>query len=239
MLIRQGTLRTLSVDRRLACSLAAIAGALNTAAFRELSFFSANMTGNVSLLSIQVAAADWRHGLMLLLIVVTFIAGAVVSTLLINAGRRRGILGVYAYSILAEGILLAMLGCAELWLPALQRASLLLLGLSFLMGLQNAVVTRISDARVRTTHVSGMVTDIGIEFGMLIDLARRGDRGAEYTRVASMLRLHATTVLSFLVGGILGMLVYEAIGNGIFLAAAGLLCGIATFGLRRLVVKAP
>jgi uncharacterized membrane protein YoaK (UPF0700 family) len=33
----------------------------------------------------------------------------------------------------------------------------------FLMGLQNAVVTRISNARVRTTHVSGTATDIGIE----------------------------------------------------------------------------
>ncbi|MGO8462711.1 DUF1275 family protein, partial [Rhizobium ruizarguesonis] len=43
-------------------------------------------------------------------------------------------------------------------------------GLAFLMGLQNAVVKRISDARVRTTHVSGMATDLGIELGIAFDI---------------------------------------------------------------------
>jgi len=40
--------------------------------------------------------------------------------------------------------LLALLGCADLWLALGLRGPVLILGLSFLMGLQNAVVTRIS-----------------------------------------------------------------------------------------------
>jgi len=36
---------------------------------------------------------------------------------LINAGKRRRLAGIYAFSILAEAILLAGLGCADLWLP--------------------------------------------------------------------------------------------------------------------------
>src|ERR1700733_12935132 len=62
----------------------------------------------------------------------------------ISAGRRRGLRGVYAYVILSEGALLPALGCADLWLLAKWRESTLVLGLAFLMGLQNAVVTRIS-----------------------------------------------------------------------------------------------
>ncbi|WP_200847882.1 DUF1275 family protein [Rhizobium sp. 18055] len=58
MLIRQGADRDELADR-LATSLAAVAGALNAAAFYAVGFFSANMTGNVSLLSDHVAIGDW------------------------------------------------------------------------------------------------------------------------------------------------------------------------------------
>src|SRR3546814_156682 len=179
MLIRQGAARSSSNDRRLACTLAAAAGALNTAAFQAVGFFSANMTGNVSSLSDHAALGQWLIGAFYLTIVLAFIGGAAVSTLLINAGRRRQVHAIYAFSIFTEGGLLALLGFADLWLPAAFRGPVLILGLSFLMGLQNAVVTRISDARVRTTHISGMSTDIGIELGMLLDIARGREHDAD------------------------------------------------------------
>ncbi|WP_261534579.1 YoaK family protein, partial [Burkholderia multivorans] len=40
--------------------------------------------------------------------------------------------------------------------------------LCYVMGLQNAMITKISKAEIRTTHVTGLVTDIGIELGKLI-----------------------------------------------------------------------
>ena len=57
MLISTETERTYIADSRLACTLAAVAGALNTAAFEIVGFFSANMTGNVSSLSDFLAKA--------------------------------------------------------------------------------------------------------------------------------------------------------------------------------------
>jgi uncharacterized membrane protein YoaK (UPF0700 family) len=233
MLIRQGNARSNDVDRRLACTLAAIAGALNTAAFHAVGFFSANMTGNVSALSDHAALGEWLIGAFYLVIVLTFITGAAVSTLLINAGRRREILSIYAVSILAEAVLMALLGCAELWLPQVQRGPVLILGLSFLMGLQNAVVTRISDARVRTTHVSGMATDIGIELSMLFDIARGHELDADAAPYRSKLQLHVQTVLSFLAGGVVGVLVYQAIGSRLLFGAAALLLVIALAGILR------
>jgi uncharacterized membrane protein YoaK (UPF0700 family) len=100
--------------------------------------------------------------------------------------------------------------------------------------LQNAVVTQISHARVRTTHISGMATDIGIELGLLVDMQRRHEHGDQYHRVASNLRLHAETVLAFLCGGALGIVIYHTIGNAILLLAAALLSGLAITGLLRL-----
>ncbi|OWK22720.1 hypothetical protein AJ87_44530 [Rhizobium yanglingense] len=99
------------------------------------------MTGNISTFSDHIAVGAWISAVFYLAIIVTFILGATVSTLLINAGRRRNIHAIYAYSILTEGISLAILGCADLWLLGEWRAPVLVIGLAFLMGLQNAVVT--------------------------------------------------------------------------------------------------
>ncbi|WLS81201.1 YoaK family protein (plasmid) [Erwinia pyri] len=92
--------------------------------------------------------------------------------MLINAGRRKNNRSVYAFNIIIEGVGLVLLGIVESWLAPLSPEVLLILCLSFLMGLQNAVVTRISNARVRTTHISGTSTDIGIELATLFDVLR-------------------------------------------------------------------
>ena len=150
MLIQTGEARDDAADRRLAWSLAGIAGALNAAGFYAVGVFSSNMTGNVSSLADRLALANVAGGMPYLGLVATFVSGAAVSAMLVNAGRRRGLAGIYAMSVLAEAVLLTGLAAADLWLTGAGRAALLAFGLSFVMGLQNAVVTRISNARVRT-----------------------------------------------------------------------------------------
>jgi uncharacterized membrane protein YoaK (UPF0700 family) len=237
MLIRQGHARSDKVDRHLACTLAAVAGSLNTAVFHAVGFFSANMTGNVSALSDRLALGDWLTALFYLMIVLAFIGGATTSTLLINAGRRRGIEGIYAHAILAEAVLMFALGAADPILSPLLRNGTLILGLSFLMGLQNAVVTNISQARVRTTHISGMATDIGIEFATLADIARGAEAPDQRTANTSKLRLHGGTLLSFLAGGVLGVLAYRLVGDLLLFGTATVLLALAAAGLRRIRQK--
>ncbi|WP_334186281.1 YoaK family protein [Novosphingobium sp.] len=229
MLILQGDARDSRHDRRLAFALAAVAGGLNAAAFHEVGFFSANMTGNVSAMSSLLAMGQWSRGLGYLTVILSFILGAMVSTLTICEGLRRGIVTIYARVILAEGVMIAMLGISRTALDREAGVPLLILGLAFLMGLQNAIVTHISNARVRTTHVSGMSTDIGIGLARMIDILRgqkaREDRQAVKTR----LLLHIGTVLSFLLGGIVGVLSWRIVGDlcfglaGLVLACVALL----------------
>ncbi|WP_428983610.1 DUF1275 family protein [Paraburkholderia phymatum] len=94
-------------------------------------------------------------------------------------------------------------------------------------------MTRISDAKVRATHVSGMSTDIGIEFGMLLDIIRGREPDVELAPHSTRLRLHVQTVLSFLAGGVAGMVVYEAIGTRLLFAAAILLFAMAITAIIR------
>ncbi|WP_424630059.1 YoaK family protein [Bradyrhizobium sp. SYSU BS000235] len=231
MLVHQGSGRTEAFDRRLAVSLATIAGALNAAAFHAVGFFSANMTGNVSIFSDRVASGHLLPAFGFFAIVIAFISGATVSSLLINAGRRRKIPGIFAYSILAEAVLLAPLGLADIWLREAWRVPLIVMALSFLMGLQNAVVTRISNARVRTTHVSGMATDIGIELGNLLDVARGREAFDQASNDRSKLLLHVQTVIAFLLGGVAGVIGYAFIAGGLFLLASAVLFSIALSGI--------
>ncbi len=225
MLTRLGDARDGGADSRLAWSLAGIAGALNAAGFLAAGLYTSNMTGNVSALANRLALADWRVAGTELTLVLTFVAGAMASALLIDAGRRRQVTRIYAFSILAEATLLTGLACADLLLPDAARGAVLGYGFSFLMGLQNALVTRISNARVRTTHVTGMLTDIGIGLGNLLDHATNRDAPTDYD--AAKLRLHGITVLSFLAGGLIGVIAYQKTGPWFLFGVAVLLLIIA------------
>lgn len=228
MLVQVGESRSTEIDLRLAVTLSGIAGAINAAGLHAAGLFSANMTGNVSTLSDRLAVGDWMFAGVLAAVVIAFVSGAFTSGILIELGRSREIRGIYAYSIFLEGVLLAVFAVADLTLASGHSGPVLVLGLSFLMGLQNAATTMISGARVRTTHVSGMATDLGIE---LASLTRKLDAHRKAS-MRNLLRLHASTLAAFLIGGVGGAFAYLQFGGAALLAIAALLCLIALPYLR-------
>ena len=231
MLVRQGDARNHEADRSLACSLAGVAGALNAVGFYKVGLYSSHMTGTISTLADRLALGEFAAALGCAGVVACFVAGAMVSALLANEGHRRGLASIYALSILAEAVLLALLAAADAWLPEVQQGIAFVFGMSFLMGLQNAVVTRISNARIRTTHVTGMVTDIGIELGNLLDIALQRRRRSEARANIDKLGLHLPTVASFLAGGITGVFAYRALGPFMLLTISAALAGLALPGI--------
>ena len=232
MLIREGDQRNISIDIRLAVLLAGIAGALNAAGFQAVGLFSANMTGNVSALSDHLGLGQFSAAALFGSLIVLFIAGAFVSGLLIEAGRKRQVRAIYAFSIALEGLLLLLLGGLDVIVHTLDQSFSLVLGLSFVMGLQNAATTRISNARVRTTHVSGMATDIGLGIAALC-----GGGGPEREDALARLRLYTSTIIAFLIGGVLGAILYLLIGGYLLIITAAILFAIALPEVRRARTK--
>ena len=191
------------------------------------------MTGNISTLATGLHAGHSSLVASCLGLIGAFMAGAVLSTLLVNAGRRRALPSIYAWSILLEAALLAILGLVDMLLPATPRGPALAYGLSFLMGLQNATVTRISGARVRTTHMTGMLTDVGIELADWLDSFLHPIDAAQLARTRERLWLHGGIVLSFMAGGIAGAFLYGWWSASFLLVLAGLLVCLSLPGTRQ------
>ena len=221
MLIKVGDARTAHIDLALAGLLSSVAGALNAVGFLIAGSFTANMTGNVSALADHLANGAVTTALSFLGLVVAFVAGAGIAALAIQAGERRRIPSIYALAITGEAIVLLLVGTALAQSAPAGHQTFLVIVLSFVMGLQNAVTTMISRARVRTTHVSGMATDIGIELAALVGGAR--------SRQEAMpkLGLHSLTLGSFALGGFCGAVLFQIVGIWLFIIAAAVLLLIA------------
>ncbi|KIN69832.1 DUF1275 domain containing protein [Sulfitobacter noctilucicola] len=221
MLIKVGDDRTSNIDLVLAGLLSALAGALNAVGFLIAGSFTANMTGNISAFADSLANGAVAISLSFMGLVVAFICGAGIAALAIQAGEKRHLRSVYALAITVEAAILLVLGTALVMSLVRLDETLLVIVLSFIMGLQNAVTTMISRARVRTTHVSGMATDIGIELAALA-----GDTKARHDAMPKLI-LHSLTLASFAIGGILGALLFQLTGSWLFVIAATVLLVIA------------
>jgi uncharacterized membrane protein YoaK (UPF0700 family) len=88
---------------------------------------------------------------------------------MVNYSRRRDLHSVYAMPLLFEAGLLLSFGLLGARFASLDGlfVPLTVMLLCFMMGLQNAVISKLSNAEIRTTHITGILTDIGIELGKL------------------------------------------------------------------------
>nr|WP_297357253.1 YoaK family protein [uncultured Caldimonas sp.] len=212
--------RTRTANRQLGCALAFVAGGINAGGFLAVHRYTSHMTGVVSSIADDIALGEVTLALSGALLVAAFMLGAANTAVLINWARRRRMHSEYALSLMLEAMLLLVFGLlganlaghTELLVPAT------VLLLCFVMGLQNAVVTKISQAEIRTTHVTGLVTDLGIELGRLVYWNRTHEGNERhYVRAnRDKLRLHALVLAMFLLGGVVGASAFKTFG---FLAA--------------------
>lgn len=216
--------------RHLGFALAFIAGAANAGAFLAVSLYTSHMTGIVSSLADHLVLGEFTLALAALGAVLSFLLGAMVSAIMINYGRRRGLRSLFALPLLLEAglfLVFGLMGSTLAGVTALFVPATVML-LCFIMGLQNAVITKISGAVVRTTHLTGIITDLGIELGKLVYWNRTRadvDGGVAQAVVADRDRLSmfALLITFFLVGGVLGAIGFKQIGYLATLPLAGIL----------------
>ena len=217
--------------RHLACYLAFVSGAINAGGLLAVHQYTSHMSGLMSSIADNLALGKTALVLEGAGAILSFILGAACTAILVNWARRRRLQSQYAIPLLMEALLLL---CFGLLGSRLQYHHGLFIPLTvsllcFVMGLQNAMITKLSHAEIRTTHVTGMITDIGIELGNLCCWNGSGEHSSQPPVLANRAKLKLLGVLigMFIIGGLAGALGFKYAGYISTIPLAALLIALA------------
>ena len=221
-----GQHRTASTNRLLGALLAFNAGAINAGGFLVVGMYTSHMTGFASMISDMLVLGSFTVAIGATGALLAFVAGAACTAVLVNWARQNHLRSEYALPLLLEAGLLLVFGLlgATLNRQTPFAVPLTVLVLAFTMGLQNALVSKISASQIRTTHMTGVITDMGIELGKLF-YWNQGARPPELQVRANRikLRLYAMLLGAFMAGGVVGAAGFKYLGFVWVLPMAGLL----------------
>jgi uncharacterized membrane protein YoaK (UPF0700 family) len=202
--------------------LAGASGMVNGYAFLTSQQFVTHVTGTVTRMGLE-----WPHVIIAVeyaTVVLSFIAGAVASVVWIQARAYRGKRPRWATPLVSVALILIGTGIAGQLgafgrfagqLAADPPPAVLLSLLAFAMGLQNAAVASTTGLAVRTTHLTGPATDLGIHLGAAL-FATGAERRAAFKGAA----LRGGKILSFMGGAGLSVPLADWSGHLTLLAPA-------------------
>ena len=154
--------------------LSFVAGATNAGGFLAVGSYTSHMTGILSSVADDLILGNITLALAGLVCLFAFISGAMCTAIMVNWGLRQDLRSSYSLPLLLESVALLVFGlfgsAIAAWSQVFVPVTVVLL--CFIMGLQNAVITKISKAEIRTTHITGLVTDLGIELGKWLYINR-------------------------------------------------------------------
>jgi len=223
--------RAPSTNRALGLLLAFNAGAVNAGGFLVLHMYTSHMTGFASQLADGLVLGNAKLLLNALGAVLAFVVGAAVCAILVNWGRRHQLHSLYALPLLLEAALLfpfGLMGAITLTWETPFAVPLTVLLLSFIMGLQNAVASKTSGGSIRTTHMTGNITDLGMELGKMLYWNRSG-KPARTTVQHNQQRMAVSGGLvgMFILGGAVGALGFKYVGFICVVPLAALLLALS------------
>lgn len=149
------------------------AGAINAGGFLAVSRFVSHLTGFATLLGVEVGKGNLSSALTVATAPFYFLLGTIFSALLIDRRIRQKTKPLYAEVMF---VIFALLLCVS-WIEKEHFAKnldmmissvetvetyLIIVLLTFLCGIQNAIFSDTSGAVIRSTHLTGITTDLGV-----------------------------------------------------------------------------
>jgi uncharacterized membrane protein YoaK (UPF0700 family) len=232
MLRHLGTKRTYGHNVKLASLLGLTAGFVNAAGFLAFAVLTTNVTGHAALFAERVALQDWKTARVVALWMFLFLFGAFISSLIVSwVGRNQRY--SYVIPILIEiAILLGVALLGYRYDHTLVAKEIFAGSLLFSMGMQNSLVSIVSGSVVRTTHLTGTFTDLGIELAQVIQ-KRRDDRHILITKI----KLRSAIIAFFMFGAVGGAYLFRLLDFYAFLVPASLLAFTLTADIFRIKMK--
>lgn len=228
MFIHQGKKRTSKHNLQIASLLSFVAGIVNVAGFLAVAKLTTNVTGHFAFFVDEIFKLNFWQSFIYFLYIFFFFLGSFTSSYIVEIVTRRNENYVYIIPTSIESLILLLIAIFGKNSIS-ENPNLISCSLLFAMGLQNSLVTRISNATVRTTHLTGLFTDLGIELSQLFFYREKESR----EKLLSSVKLRLTIISFFFIGGIIGGIFYSKIGLLVLLIAAfSLVLGIVFDNIR-------
>ena len=205
MFRHKGKNRTSKHNLRLATLLSFVAGIVNITGVLSVKTLTTNVTGHFAYFAEEVTKHDYQAAIVFLIYTLFFLAGSFTSNFLAELVSQKKSDLFHVAPIIIEIAILISLG-----LFGMQSNFYLFdgkwtaFGLLFAMGIQNSLVTKISQSTVRTTHLTGLFTDLGIELSQLFFYKKPEERKA----LKSSIYLRLSIIFFFFLGCFLGGFAY-------------------------------
>jgi uncharacterized membrane protein YoaK (UPF0700 family) len=223
MFRHKGETRTLEHNLRIASLLSSVAGLVNVTGFLAVQRLTTNVTGHFAFFVDEIFKLNFIQAFAFFLYIFFFLLGSFMSNFLVELIHKRNAEYAYMVPAIIESIILVSIGVLGQAL-VMKYPNMLAYILLFTMGMQNSLVTKISNAAVRTTHLTGLFTDLGIELSQLFFYRQKEHRQKLY----SSIRLRLTIITFFFLGGIAGAVFYSGIKLHVLLIAGiALVSGVA------------
>ncbi len=235
MFRHQGKSRTLKHNLRIATILSFVAGIVNVTGFLAFKQLTTNVTGHFALFINDVSTFEFWKGTIYFLYILSFLFGSFTSSFLIEKFKKNKKLNVFVLPTIIECLIFIVIGILSNFI-ALKSPDLIVCLLLFAMGLQNSFVTKISNAVVRTTHLTGLFTDLGIDISQLFFPKIYLNRVA----LKANIKLRTYIILFFFAGGLTGGFFYSKVDlklNTLIIAAVILLLSLFYDDFRYKLIK--
>lgn len=237
--------------------LACVAGIVDAVGYLTLArLFTAHMSGNTAAIGAFLGTAHPAEALHRAMPIPFFVLGVALGAVVDEEARRRGICSAFTVALIVEAVLLAAFMLAGIAVgPALHpgRASyILVVALAPLaMGVQSASLQRVGRTGVRTTYISGMLTDFAEEGVKTLFWVRDRSAGHGARRLAACLRLagrqestirmllHGSIWVAFVVGAIAGGGLEARFGLWALVVPLGILLGLIARDLAKPMCAVP
>lgn len=235
MFRHQGKSRTIKHNLRIATILSFVAGIVNVSGFLSFKQLTTNVTGHFALFIRDVANFEFWKGTIYFLYIFSFLFGSFLSSFLIEMFKENKKLNVFVIPTIIECLILISIAIISNVTPII-LPNLIVCLLLFAMGLQNSFVTKISNAIVRTTHLTGLFTDLGIELSQLFFPESHPHRET----LKSTIKLRIFIICFFFLGGIIGGFIYSRMNlklNTLIFAAIILLISLFFDDFRYRIIR--
>lgn len=217
--------------RLLGYIMAFLAGAINAGGFFAFARYTSHVTGSMSLMADMVYLEEWETVLTALVSVVCFILGAAHAGWVIFWTQQLRFRGSFGLSLWLEALYLLVFGIfgitaldVGMGIAGVVLPSLALFLLCFIMGMHNTVMTLLSGGAIRSTHMTGSATDLGIELAKAVYYAKPSHPRLPHIRVnRPKMKLLAGMMAAFLMGGLVGVWGYRTVGHHFALPVSAVL----------------